>query len=167
MTRFIRPIRIEGQVAYVLLTRGYEAMIDAEDVHLVENYNWWASSCGGLHYAVRTGPRPMQKKSYMHREIMDAQEGFCVDHINGNGLDNRKSNLRVCTHSQNQRNQGTPRHNSSGFKGVCWSKDKQKWQAGIKINGKNKFLGRYETPEEAHKAYCDASAKYHGAFGKF
>lgn len=89
-----------------------------------------------------------------------------IDHIDGDGLNNRLSNLRQATHSQNLCNRPKPASNSSGYKGVCWSKPAQKWQAQIFINGKAKYLGLYETAEDAHAAYQRAAPKYHGEFAQ-
>lgn len=102
----------------------------------------------------------------MHREIMNAPDGVQVDHINGDSLDNRKINLRLCTNAENLRNRGKQINNTSGYKGVCWSVRKQKWQAQIKVDRKAKFLGNFETPEDAARAYDAAAKKYHGEFAK-
>ena len=83
--------------------------------------------------------------------------GLTVDHINGNTLDNRRENLRVCTRSENQRNRGKIKNSTSGFKGVSWHKNVGKWQASIGIAGIMKYLGLFTNPEEAHKAYCKAN----------
>jgi len=98
----------------------------------------------------------------MHREIMSPPQELVVDHINGDGLDNRKENLRVCTHAENIRNQKLNRLNTTGYKGVCVNREK--WISRIKVNGKLLYLGRYNTPEEAAQVYDEAARKY---FGKF
>lgn len=165
--RFIRPIRIEGKVAYVPLSRGYEAIIDAADVPLVESYNWCAMVDGHTVYAVRTDyTGPKQRKVYLHRLIMGEPEGLQVDHRDGNGLDNRRANLREATPSQNLHNQRLSRANTSGYKGVEWHKAKGKWRARIMINGKQRYLGLFATAEDAYAAYCKASAELHGEFGR-
>ncbi len=167
-----RPIRIEGDAAYVPLTRGYEAVIDAADVHLVDGYNWCAHldrrSDGTIRavYAVRTAYDGIKRLIRMHRIIIDAPHGFEADHISGDGLDNRRANLRVATKSQNIRNQGKQSTNTSGFKGVSFSRATGKWQASIGVDAKQRYLGVYNTPEEAHAAYARASAELHGEFGR-
>ncbi len=83
-----------------------------------------------------------------------------IDHINGNPSDNRWENLRVATPSQNKMNRPRQSNNKSGFKGVSWKRDKKKWRAVIN----DKHLGYFNTAEAAHRAYCAASAKYHGEF---
>jgi len=166
-----RPIRIEGDVAYVTLTRGYEAIIDAENVPLVEGYNWQHIGPNRqTNYARRNGlvSRGENTRSglYMHRVILDAPAGLEVDHIDGNGLNNRRGNLRLATPSQNSCNKGVTKSNTSGYKGVFWEKGRGKWRALIRLNYKLKHLGFFDTPEKAYKAYCEASDKLHGEFGR-
>lgn len=100
----------------------------------------------------------------MHRLITGAGAGQQVDHINGNKLDNRRSNLRLCTQSENMRNRGATALNTSGFKGVHWSANDRKWRAGIKVEGKRIFLGLYLSKEEAAEAYNRAAESLHGLF---
>lgn len=167
MPKTIKPIRIEGDLAYVPLTKGYEAIVDATDVPLVEGYNWTAAVKSRTVYAIRTDyTGPKQRRVRMHRVILGEPEGMQVDHRDGNGLNNRRDNLRKATHSQNTHNARTSNRNTSGFKGVGWNKAKAKWQARICINGKRKSLGYHDTPEVAYAAYCKASAKLHGEFGR-
>lgn len=87
-----------------------------------------------------------------------------VDHINGDRHDNRISNLRLASSSENQRNRKRPKNNTSGYKGVSWIEHYQMWQATIKFDGKNKYLGRFDTPEEASDAYNKAALRHHGEF---
>jgi hypothetical protein len=163
----VRPIRIDGNVAYIKLTQGKEAIIDAEDIDLVSSFNWCAHGKTSF-YAAR-GVSLGNKKTkivFMHRVIAKTPEGMDTDHINGNGLDNRKENLRHATSSQNKHNQGARCTNKSGFKGVSWSKKAGKWVAQICVNKKTKNLGYFESAADAHKKYCEASALMHGAFSK-
>ncbi len=102
----------------------------------------------------------------MHRQIMNAPKGIEVDHINSNGLDNRRSNLRLANRSENMRNICATSRNTSGFKGVTWHKAHSKWQAQITLNRKTYYLGLRETPAEAHALYCEASKKLHGEFSR-
>jgi hypothetical protein len=167
MPRKVRPIRIEGQVAYVPLTQGYEAVIDAEDAPLVSGWNWYARVQPGGNYAIRTdGSSGKRICVHLHRFIMDAPDGLEVDHIDGDGLNNRRCNLRLATRSQNMRNQRLNSRNTSGFKGVSWDKRDKKWLAYIKVYRKKIHLGSFDTPEDAHAAYCDAAARLHGEFAK-
>ena len=89
-----------------------------------------------------------------------------VDHINGNKTDNRIQNIREATNSENMRNTGKYSTNKSGKKGVCFDKRSGRWHAQIMRDYKKIHLGYFTTPEEAHAAYCDASTKYHGEYGK-
>lgn len=100
---------------------------------------------------------------YIHRMIMSEPPGMVIDHIDGNKLDNRKENLRICTQQQNGWNRGKPSNNTSGFKGVCWHKQTQKWQAIIN----HKHIGYFKTAEKAYEAYVKAAQELHGDFAKF
>ena len=168
----IRPIRIEGNVAYVPLTKGYEAIIDAADAPLVENYHWHAMV--RLHpngtirtvYAVRS-ERAEGKKwltHYMHRVVAGTPHDMDTDHRDGNGLDNRRENLRNASRAQNVRNQRIRTSNTSGVKGVTWNKAKGKWVAFICVNGKKRYLGQFISLEDASSAYRAASKDLHGEF---
>lgn len=164
MSRKPRPIRIEGDVAYVPLTRGYEAVIDAADVPFVDGRNWCAIPNRKTVYAVRAEVGRRGRHIHMHRTLLGFPSGFLIDHINGNGLDNRRSNLRLATPAQNQFNRGKTKNNSSGFKGVSRSGDK--WRAQIRVGGRLKHLGIFKTKIEAAAAYERASAQFHGEFGR-
>ena len=97
---------------------------------------------------------------YVHGNFPSAQ----IDHINGGKNDNRLANLRLATGRQNQANIGVGPRNSSGFKGVCWKKQAQKWYAYGSLNGKPKHLGRFDTAEAASAAYEAFAKSYHGEF---
>jgi hypothetical protein len=87
-----------------------------------------------------------------------------VDHINGIRSDNRFCNIREANCSQNQQNKGRQSNNTSGFKGVSYYKNNGKWRSAIKVNGKKRHLGFFNTPEEAHEEYCKAAKDLHGEF---
>jgi hypothetical protein len=160
-----RTIRIEGDIAYVPLTKGKEAIIDAEDAEIVGRHNWCDSGNGYAFTAVRlaNGKRSLLR---MHRLIMNPPEGMQIDHIHGNKLDNRKSQLRFATNSQNNHNQGVRANNTSGFKGVTWHTLQNKWNAKIRLNNKLVHLGSFTTAEAAHQAYCEAANRMHGEFAR-
>ena len=103
-------------------------------------------------------------RKYLHRLIMGAEKGQVVDHINHNTLDNRKYNLRPCTHQENCRNKNMRTDNKSGVIGVYFSKEHNKWRAQIKINGKNVMVYYGSSKEDAIKARLEAEAKYYREF---
>lgn len=160
-----RPIRIEGDEAFIPLSNGLEAVIDAEDVALLSKHQWQAHKNGNTHYARRTEGRGAHKKTIiMHRVILKPKAGMQVDHINGNGLDNRKANLRPATRSQNMHNRRINKNNTSGYKGVSFDKASGGWMVVIRAHGVQTTVGRYACPKEAHAAYCEASNRLHGEF---
>lgn len=140
----------------IKLTKGYCAIIDSSSYHLIKNHSWY-TSIGNYAYS-----RINRKLIPMHRLIINAKPGEFVDHINGNTLDNRKRNLRICTKSENGFNRTKTRQNSSGYKGVY--RHAKNWRARIKVNYKLINLGTYKTKLEAAHAYNIAAIKYHGKF---
>jgi hypothetical protein len=99
----------------------------------------------------------------LHYGVMPAEY---IDHINGDKLDNRIANLRLCTNAENMRNRAAPRSNSSGYKGVYFEAYTKRWKAQITVGGRNTNLGRFPTAEEAHAAYRRAAEEWHGAFAR-
>lgn len=161
-----RKIRIEGDIAYVPLTQGYEAVIDASDVAIVKAYTWKATVDTRRVYATtNVGGRENKTGMRMHRLIMDAPDGVDVDHIDHNGINNRRNNMRLCTRSENLQNQRKRIDNTSGFKGVHYYKRTGRWRAYIMLEGKERHLGYFDTPELAYDAYCTASKELHGDYG--
>ena len=142
-------------------------MIDASDVHLVSGFNWFALVLKNTVYAMSKGEKPERRNILMHRIIMRTPSDMVTDHIDSDGLNNRRVNLRLATRAQNNRNKRIQSRNTSGFKGVTWHKDRGKWRADIMLNGGAKFLGHFNDPELAHLAYCEASTKLHGEFARF
>ena len=102
----------------------------------------------------------------MHRQIMGLEhdDERQVDHINGNGLDNRKSNLRICTPSENSCNRKRRVDNKSGYKGVYWDAKSERWRASIRKDGRRYHLGFFDSPQEAYEKYKSASFTHHGEF---
>ncbi len=165
MTKTIRQPRIVGNLAYIPLTQGYETVINVSDLPVAEGFNWRVAKIGRSTYALRINPLDPKRGSIrLHRAIMGEPEGLEVDHIDGDGLNNRRENLRLATRAENMRNRKTPSNNTSGFKGVIRVEWRKKWQARIVLNGKRKQLGYFDTPQDAHKAYCDGAKAIHGEF---
>ena len=143
------------------LSCGEYSIVDDDDFEKINQYKWYVLKCTHSFYAVR---RESGRPLLMHRQIMGLECDKQVDHINHNGLDNRKSNLRIATCSQNQHNRRLQINNKSGYKGVSWTKHKNKWRANIRLNGKDIHLGYYENLIDAALAYDDAAKKYHEDF---
>lgn len=153
----------------ITLTQNQVALVDNSDFEELNKYKWFANKLGNTFYAVRTSKKDSEGKTktiLMHRVIMSNPEGFDVDHIDSNGLNNQKKNLRVCTHSENTRNRGVQKNSTSKLKGVTWNKTGKKWQSQIKVEGKYIYLGIFEDKIEAYEAYCKACVKYHGDYHK-
>jgi hypothetical protein len=160
-----RPIRIEGDVGYVLLACGAEAIIDAEDAELVGKHNW-SLSCGYVRTNLWLG-KGQQRTLRLHRLVMGDPEGKAVDHRKGDPLDNRKGLLREATGSQNSMNAKRSCANTSGHKGVFWSKANKKWRALIRHEGKQTHLGLFTDIEAAAQAYREAAIRLYGEFANF
>lgn len=131
-------------------------LIDLEDVDSVSQYKWCNS---GGHVLCRT------EHIWLHRLVLGITDStLIVDHINRNGFDNRKQNLRLCTPQQNCMNKSIQNNNTSGTPGVSWRKDRKKWRAFITINGKQIPLGNYIEKDDAIAARKAAEEKYFGEF---
>lgn len=148
------------------LSQGKFALVDNEDYERVMAVGKWHYTTLG--YAqIRVIKNKKKEDILMHRFIMGLKPGdkLIVDHRFGDGLDNRKENLRVCTHAQNISNRvKMNKNNTSGFRGVTFDKQKGKWQAKICFNRKHMFCGYAETPEAAALKYNDFATKYFGEF---
>lgn len=152
----------------IQLSEGKIALVDDEDFERINAHKWHANKYrNGRFYAVRHGVMGLFRKTLlMHREILGFPSGMETDHINGDPLDNRKSNLRICTTAENQRNRGKQTNNASGFKGVIWSDTQKEWVAHIKVDRKKIYLGHFQTAEDAARAYDRAALERHGEFAK-
>ncbi len=163
-----RKVYIVGDLAYLPLTRGFIAVLDAADAHLVAPYRWRCITSDGHNYAARTaGPRRRNEIVYLHRVLMEAPDGVTVDHRDNDGLNNRRKNLRLATTSQNGMNSRMQRNNSTGFKGVSLVRRSGKFSAIIIANRKTYNLGTFSTAQEAHAAYRGAAKVLHGKFARF
>lgn len=155
----------------VPLSRGLSALVDDEDFEVVARWKWYAieNRSNGVFYAARQqrGADGKQHTIRMHRFLLGASDEIEVDHENRDTLNNCRYNLRIATREQNMHNQGMRRTNTSGFTGVTYSKGRPKskpWMACIRIHGKTKTLGRYETKEEAAKIYRETARLLRGEF---
>ena len=151
-------------VRKVKLTQDKVALIDDEDYERANQHTWCAfRSYGGKFYAQCRVSKT--RTISLHRFIMNALKSKLeVDHIDGNPLNNRKSNLRLVTHAQNQRNFKKFKTNTSGYKGVAWHKARRKWRAYIVLNAKQRHLGLFTSKIRAAKAYDEAARKLFGEF---
>lgn len=154
------------------LTKGKFALVDNEDYERLTAMKKWHFNSNGYaakskNYIKENGKRSC-KELVMHRVIMglSSGDGFEVDHINGDKLDNRKSNLRVCSSAENSRNKGLRKDNTSSYKGVHFHRPAGKFWARIVCEKKRISLGCFDDPKEAAKAYNEAALKYYGEFAK-
>lgn len=132
------------------LTKGKHAIVDDDDYDYLCQWKWHITSAG---YAARRNPRceyyPSGRIILMHRCLIPITDDFCIDHINGNPLDNRKINLRKAEHWQNGHNRPVQLNNTSGHKGICWSHREQKWKGHINVKGHRIHLGTYNQLTDA------------------
>jgi hypothetical protein len=157
-----RPIRIEGEVAYVPLTMGREAIIDAADVPLVSDRNWTLQNTRNK-YAYRAEKIDGEiRRVWMHRLIAAPAEGLEVDHINGDGLDNRRANLRVCSHKENMWNRRISASNKTGVTGVIFFRGH--YIANITHDGRDVYLGRFKSMDEAARTRETAEVSLRGEY---
>ena len=161
---FWSRVRVVDSIAYVKLGSGEEAIVDADVLPRMARFSWQALRTSSNVYVignsyVSDGPRYCVN---LHRFVMGHPKGFEVDHINRNGLDNRRCNLRVCTRQENARN--VPRRASA--KGVKFDKRTGKFVARINVNRKHHHLGVFTTESEAMRAYDEAALRFHGAFAR-
>lgn len=143
------------------LGSGYFALVDFDTIPLIRNFSWWAERRHSTMYArgYLLGSGRGRTLVYMHRLIMGAPDDLTVDHINHDGLDNRRVNLRLATHSQNEQNRrGPTKLNKFGFRGVSWSKPRHRFRASVRAHGKQVHLGYFDTVEQAALAASEGRA---------
>ena len=153
------------------LTKGYVTLVDDEDYEWLSEHKWYVSnySKNNTQYAKRNTKKcesEKQRTMRMHRLIMNCSLDMMVDHIDGNGLNNQRSNLRLATRSENGRNQGISRANTSGYKGVSFNIRDSMWCAYIVINGIKKHICSTNNVIESAVAYNKAALEMFGEFAK-
>ncbi len=150
---------LDGKTVYYIPVGDSDlAIVDEEDKEFADQYLWYNS----FGYAICPS-----RESRMHRMIMNAQKGQEVDHVNGNRMDNRKCNLRICSRLQNSRNLPVKKSSKTGIKGVWFHPKKGQYQSQIRVNGKRLWLGSFDDIDQAKEAYRAAAVKYHGEFARF
>lgn len=152
------------------LTQGKEALVDDEDFEKLSRFKWFAWEQCGVFYALRNSRiKETRKRTIvrMHREVLGSPITQKIDHKDGDGLNNQRSNLRVSTRVGNNQNARKRTDNTVGLKGVYFHKQCKKFGAQIQSEGKRRHLGLFKTPEEAHAAYCAAASELHGDFARF
>lgn len=150
------------------LTRGYVAIVDDEDYERAASFRWYASSPSrrSTPYAVRKIAGVNGRSTcWLHRFILSVPAGTLVDHIDGDGMNNRRGNLRLCTNTQNCRNRAIGKNNRSGFKGVYRYRD-GRFGAWIMADLVGHHLGYHPTKEDAARAYDEAAVRLHGEFAR-
>jgi hypothetical protein len=154
-----------GDYCRIPLTRGRFAKVDPQDYGWLAQFRWHYVRTARTFYAVRSCyDRGRCHKVWMHREIMGTPLGMVCDHVNHNGLDNRRCNLRNCTAAENNLNRRRYRNGRSRYKGVWWCKGLQMWGATIQAGGREEFLGYFLREIDAARAYDAAARRLHGAF---
>lgn len=150
----------------IYVAKNTYAIVDDEDAERVSRYNWRPKKSNGTTYAAAHDKRIGLDKRLMHRLVLMPEVGQIIDHINGNGLDNRRSNLRIATAAENARNSYVAKceDKTSRFKGV--SASGRKWLAGIKVDGRVLALGSFDDECEAANAYDAAAHKHFGEFAR-
>ena len=149
------------------LTQGKVALVDDEDYNELSKFKWHAHLCSGHWYAVRRARESHNLKTIlMHRSIMNAPTGLMVDHKNGDGLDNQRSNMRLATNSQNAANSKKVGNTRSIYRGVTRIGKQVFWTASIKVNGDSMYLGRFQYERDAALAYDEKAFEVFGEFAR-
>lgn len=150
-------------VVHILLPDGSSATVDDEDWERVSAVHWWRWD---RHVIGRIRENGRRRTVQLSHTILTPAPGFVVDHKNGDPLDNRRQNLRVCTQGNNSKNRKRNKHSRSRYKGVRWRRSRRKWAAIIITDGRYKWLGTFDSEEEAARAYDAAARILHGEFAR-
>ena len=150
------------------LTQNQFALVDPEYFNYLNQWKWYVICVKTLKYAVRNSKTVNGKRHRirMHQVILGKKENMITDHINGNGLDNQRNNLRFATRTQNFINRKIHKNNTSGYKGVSWIKRDKKWYSNIRVNRKTINLGCFQNKKIAATTYNIAAKRYFGEFAR-
>ncbi len=149
----------------IKLTKGFSAQVDDEDYDRINQYKWYVKKDRNTYYAVRDSRKKGKRRYFsMHREILNNPTGTLTDHKDRNGLNNQRSNIRVCTRLENNKNVHLRKDSTTGIKGVCFDKRSKRWCANIGFNGRLRWLGYFNTPKDAEKVYDEANIRLFGDF---
>lgn len=152
----------------IQLTKGLVALVDAEDFHWLSRWKWHAHVVGSRTYAARNASKAERAAGapcsiYLHREVLPLADGRLVDHANRDTLDDRRANLRAASYVENGANSGRT-GGSSIYRGVCVDRRRGKFRAEIRPGGRSIFLGYFNEPIGAARAYDAAAREHYGAF---
>lgn len=145
----------------ILLTQGKTTKVDDVDYESLNQHSWCAHNIQGMWYAER---RHQNKLIYLHRVVLGASICQLIDHVDGNGLNNQRHNLRLATKAQNSQNRPLQSNSTSGYKGVSFDKRAYKWSASIKVNRRKVSLGFFTDITQAALKYNEAALQYFGEF---
>ncbi len=151
---------------YIPLTQDKYTIVDKEDYKLVKEYSWFALKSRGTFYACRniTNDYGFQLTTSLHNILCTPPEGLQIDHIDGDGLNNRQNNLRIVTYSQNCMNRRKSIGKSSKYKGVSYRKDRSSWISYIRVNSTLIYIGYFHSEVDAAKAYNRVAAIHFGEY---
>ncbi len=149
----------------ITLSKGYSTIVDDEDYERLSEFKWYCIVSRGRHTTVVGYNKYSKKSQIMSRLIMDCPKDRVVDHINHDTMDNRRSNLRICTRTQNGQNRNKQKALSQ-YKGLSWNKILKKWLVRIQVNNERLYLGLFMTELGAACVYNIAARKYHGEYAR-
>ena len=164
----IRRWRFGSPYRKIPLSKQKFAIVDPDDYDRLIKHKWYAQKSSAGFYAARSltnGKKEKRKNAHMHHLVIHIPPGMFCDHINRNGLDNRKANLRPATNAQNMWNRPKLRkYPASRYKGVDWVRKQKSWRARISVNGRRIYIGSFKNQIDSAKAYDRSAKKYHGEF---